>query len=192
MHDKIAALRELWNAFVKDQLEFDRATFCVAAVCLAPGLLMIGSAAPIIVSITLYICLWVLSVWDWRTLRLPNLLTAAFFLAGLLYIYMAAQAHYVQHLIGALVGLLFFPVLNLVYRSLRGRDGVGMGDAKLLAGIGLWLGWTKLPAVLLIASMAGLIYAFSAMLLKDDKNAASKFPFGPFLSLGCWMVWLYF
>ncbi len=51
------------------------------------------------------------------------------------------------------------------YRRLRGRDGLGLGDAKLLAALGAWLGLSSLPIILVLASCTGLVAAGAAMLL---------------------------
>tara|TARA_R110002096_G_scaffold396637_1_gene592532 strand:+ start:932 stop:1465 length:534 start_codon:yes stop_codon:yes gene_type:complete len=176
---------------VKTNLQIEAAFLKVGSVALIPLLALPFSAAPMAISVILFMCLWVLTIYDWVTFRLPNTITAAFFISGLLYIYTYVPSQLVDHLIGAVAGLFFFPLLNALYKALRGRDGVGLGDAKLLAGIGVWLGWAALPLVLLIGSLAGLAYAFYLYLTKNDTIAMTKLPFGPFLSLGCWVSWLY-
>jgi leader peptidase (prepilin peptidase)/N-methyltransferase len=60
------------------------------------------------------------------------------------------------------------------------QDGIGMGDAKLLAALGAWLGWTVLPSLLLIASLAGIVGGLIYLQWKRQ-NARNAFPFGPFL-----------
>ncbi|MCO4760116.1 MAG: prepilin peptidase [Myxococcales bacterium] len=84
------------------------------------------------------------------------------------------------------------------YAALTGREGLGTGDVKLLAGLGAWLGLGALPAVLLSASLMGLLFAASSALLSRGSGgtegmAASRglasmrhvaLPFGPFLVLG--------
>ena len=59
-------------------------------------------------------------------------------------------------LIGAAAGWLALVALAWLYRRLRGREGLGGGDPKLLAGIGAWLGVLQLPFVLLGAGLVGL------------------------------------
>jgi len=98
-------------------------------------------------------------------------------------------------------GGLFWAVAN-AYWWLAGIEGLGLGDAKLLAMIGAVLGWQSLPAVLLIASVSGSVYAIVAMLTPRARARARRvrdrlgmlamvchlrrrhLPFGPFLSLG--------
>jgi len=57
-----------------------------------------------------------------------------------------------------------------------------MGDAKLLAGLGAWLGWNSLPGILLFASVAGLIGGM-IWLKWNKQNRQKAFPFGPFLAI---------
>ncbi|MEX0300374.1 MAG: A24 family peptidase [Kordiimonas sp.] len=174
------------------RLELTRFGMIIAIVMLLPFALFFTSEAPFGPSLVLYFCLFSLSLFDFLTYRLPNLLTLVLSLTGLLYIYTFVVYGAGDHLVGGLVGLLFFPVLNVGYKALRGKDGIGMGDAKLLAGIGLWLGWTALPIVLFMSSVGGLIYAFIAQAVKNDTIPVAKIPFGPFLCFGCWIAWLYF
>jgi leader peptidase (prepilin peptidase)/N-methyltransferase len=55
-----------------------------------------------------------------------------------------------------------------------------MGDAKLLAALGAWLGWGALPGILFLASVTGLIGGM-AWLKLNKQSPGSAFPFGPFL-----------
>jgi len=124
---------------------------------------------------------------DMRTMRLPDPLTLPLIGAGLI------QSWYftgsvVHALIGAAAGYLFFVVIEKVYRALRDQDGLGRGDAKLLAAGGAWCGWVGLPWIVLIASSSGLAFAGALMLLR--RRPAGMMPFGPFLALGIALVWL--
>jgi leader peptidase (prepilin peptidase)/N-methyltransferase len=78
--------------------------------------------------------------------------------------------------------------VRLGYRWLRGREGMGGGDVRLFGAIGLWLGWRSLPIVLLVASLAGLAWAL--VLVVRRMGPVGKLPFGAFLSLAAWLVWL--
>ena len=55
-----------------------------------------------------------------------------------------------------------------------------MGDAKLLAALGAWLGWEALPGILFFASLTGLIGGLVWLRL-NKQHPGSAFPFGPFL-----------
>jgi leader peptidase (prepilin peptidase)/N-methyltransferase len=81
--------------------------------------------------------------------------------------------------------------VNLCYRRLRGRDGLGRGDAKLLAAGGAWLGWSALPWVVLLAALLGLLLALLQRLRGERLTAETAVPFGPALALAIWLIWIY-
>jgi len=169
-----------------------RTVWIWALVGLLIGALYWASSAPLLLSFVLFLNLWVLSLYDINSYRLPNLLTAVLFLTGAGLAYFQPRFEPLDHVIGGAVGLLFFPLLNYGYRALRGRDGIGLGDAKLLAGIGIWLSWQGLPMVLLVASVVGLIAGLIKVAVKGTPAKETPIPFGPFLCLAAWIVWLYF
>ncbi|MEZ6031015.1 MAG: A24 family peptidase [Hyphomonadaceae bacterium] len=96
--------------------------------------------------------------------RLPDLLTLPMIAGGLLYVAFTQQGRLVDHVIGAAAGYFSLVLVASAYRRLRGREGLGRGDAKLMAAAGAWLGWSPLPAVLLFASVTGLAIAVALML----------------------------
>lgn len=147
------------------------------------------------VSAVLYLNLFALALYDIRFFRLPNILTATLFIIGVVSLFTSPPFSITDHIIGAAVGLLLFPTLNFFYRRFRGHDGIGLGDAKLLAGLGLWLGWQALPSLLLVASLSALLYAFVRFLVIPKSNGkvnlAEPLPFGAFLCFGGWLSWLF-
>ncbi len=80
--------------------------------------------------------------------------------------------------------------VGALYRWVRGRDGLGEGDAKLLAAIGAWVGLEGLPTVLLGAALTGLLWALWLRLRGAALTATTALPFGPFLALAGWVVLL--
>ncbi|MGO8915018.1 MAG: prepilin peptidase [Stellaceae bacterium] len=124
---------------------------------------------------------------DWRTYLLPDPLVAALALAGVAASALLMPAALIDHVIGAGAGFLVFWAVAALYRRWRGRDGLGLGDAKLLGALGAWVSWEGLPSIVLIAAVAAL----SAALLRRRLSAGDRLPFGPFLALGGWIVWLY-
>jgi len=74
---------------------------------------------------------------------------------------------------------------------LRGREGLGQGDAKLLAAAGAWLGAYALPQVILVAALAALLAAAALRLSGREIRALSALPFGPFLAVAIWALWLF-
>ena len=96
-----------------------------------------------------------------------------------------------DHAIGAVVGWLLFWGISRLYRWLRGRDGLGEGDAKLMAAAGAWLTWMGLGPVMLVGAVTGLGVALAMRLRGGSLSGATAIPFGPPLAFGIWVVWLY-
>jgi leader peptidase (prepilin peptidase)/N-methyltransferase len=97
----------------------------------------------------------------------------------------------VNRALGAALGYLSLMTIAALYRALRGREGLGGGDAKLLAASGAWLGAAGLPQVILLAALAALAAAGSLRLAGIRLGIHSALPFGPFLALATWVLWLF-
>ncbi|QWE02708.1 A24 family peptidase [Polynucleobacter sp. JS-JIR-II-b4] len=125
-----------------------------------------------------------LAYYDLRTFRLPDVITLPLILLGLLFNSLSNQRFISSQdaIIGAILGYSCLWLLNLLYRTVKKQDGIGMGDAKLLAALGAWLGWFALPGILLMASLTGLIGGI-IWLQWNKQNHRSAFPFGPFLAI---------
>jgi leader peptidase (prepilin peptidase)/N-methyltransferase len=132
-----------------------------------------------------------LSVIDARHLLLPDQLTLPLIPAGLAVAWSVAPDALVEHVLAALGGFLLFAALALAYRRLRGREGIGLGDAKLLAAAGAWVSWQGLPGVILLAAAGGLAGALARGLVTGRLEAQQALPFGPYLAGGLWLIWLY-
>ena len=85
-----------------------------------------------------------------------------------------------QSLIGGIIGYLTIWLIIFLYKAIKKIDGMGLGDAKLMAGIGLLFGWQSIPLVLFISSILGLVFVIPS-LIKKQKNMRSEIPFGPFI-----------
>ena len=81
--------------------------------------------------------------------------------------------------------------MSWLYRRWRGRDGLGLGDAKLLAASGAWLGLEGIAPTLLAASLSGLAAALIGHVAGRPIAAETRVPFGPFLAGATWLIWLY-
>jgi leader peptidase (prepilin peptidase) / N-methyltransferase len=128
---------------------------------------------------------------DVRRFRLPDYLTLPLVPTGLIVAYGIAPAHFLDHLFGCIAGFAIFVLIGEAYRRLRRRDGLGFGDAKLMAALGAWLGWPGLPSVVLIAALSGLSLVMIEAALGRGVVLDRPLPFGAYLSLGAWLVWLY-
>ena len=129
---------------------------------------------------------------DWRHLILPNGLTLPLVPAGLgVAWWWLEPGRWWEHAAGAAAGFVFVAGVGAIYRRLRGRHGIGMGDAKLLAAAGAWVSWQGLPSVVLWAAAAGLLGALVQARLGGGLEPDRELPFGPYLAGGLWLVWLY-
>ncbi len=128
-----------------------------------------------------------LALIDRRHFLLPDALTLPLIAAGLTLAYLTGgQAALTGAALGAVLGYGLLAGAAFVYRRLRGRDGLGLGDAKLLAAAGAWVGWSGLGTVLLVASVAALVVAALGM-RRGAVTAATPIAFGPYLAAATWI-----
>jgi leader peptidase (prepilin peptidase)/N-methyltransferase len=140
--------------------------------------------------------LWAACVLGWTLLalgwidavcqRLPDFLTLPLVLAGLAEAFLLEPQALMGRALGAACGYAGFRLLGLLYKRWRGVVGLGHGDAKLLAASGAWVGGWLLPDVLLVGAVTALLFALRHG--RIDREA--RIPFGPFLALGTWLMWL--
>jgi leader peptidase (prepilin peptidase)/N-methyltransferase len=128
---------------------------------------------------------------DWRCMRLPDVLTLPLLSLGLLVTLLTQPADMTGHAAGAAAGYLALRGVAWCYRILRGREGIGAGDAKLLAAAGAWLGLASLPFVVLLAALLGIAAAAVLALTGRNVRADTALPFGPCLALAFWLLWLH-
>lgn len=134
----------------------------------------------------LFAALLVLTWIDLKTFRLPDLITLPLIPLGILQAWLLT-GDWKSSVLGAVIGYSAFVLIEIGFKQLRGKDGLGRGDAKLLAAGGAWVGWTGLPFIVLIASGSGL----AALLLPSFRKQADqgRIPFGPFLAFAIALVW---
>jgi leader peptidase (prepilin peptidase) / N-methyltransferase len=122
---------------------------------------------------------------------LPDALTLPLIPAGLTVAYLQEPAELVTHAIGAIAGYAMFMLVRNVYFRMRAREGLGLGDAKLLAAGGAWVAWESLPSLILIATLAGLGAALIGRLLGRPLSLSDRVPFGAFLCFALWLAWIW-
>ncbi len=133
---------------------------------------------------------WTLLALAWidaRCQRLPDALTLPLLLAGLGEAAWLEPQGLTDRAFGAALGAAGLYALAWAYRRLRGREGLGGGDAKLLAAGGAWVGAGVLADVLLVAALGGLAWACR----RGWPDPSARLAFGPFLAGGIWLAWLY-
>jgi leader peptidase (prepilin peptidase) / N-methyltransferase len=127
---------------------------------------------------------------DLHTQLLPDQLTLPLLWIGL---FLAMWALYVPlepALIGAMIGYGSLWSVNALFKLVRGIDGMGNGDFKLLAALGAWMGWTKLPMIILLSASVGAAVGISLMLLRKQERE-QPMPFGPFLAAAGWSAFVF-
>ena len=121
---------------------------------------------------------------------LPDRLTLPLILAGLAVAGLGIGPSFEQRLIGGAVGFVALWAIGLGYRMLRGREGLGGGDPKLLAGLGAWLGWQQLPLILVGAGLLGIASLLLARSRGRAISATDRLPLGALMAVAAWPLWL--
>ena len=129
---------------------------------------------------------------DLRRYLLPDPLTLALAVSGLLFAFLLNRDGITDHAVGLIAGFASFALIARLYRGIRGREGLGGGDAKLMAGAGAWVGWQGLPSTVLIGTIAALsVTLLAAKVRGHDLSAETPVPLGVFLAFGLWVTWLF-
>jgi leader peptidase (prepilin peptidase) / N-methyltransferase len=119
---------------------------------------------------------------------LPNVITLPGIVVGLIFS-LVAPPGWQSALIGVLLGGGVLYGIAEVYYRVRGEEGLGMGDVKMLAMIGAFLGWKAVLVTLVLSSFAGAIVGIGLMALQRG-NMKLALPFGTFLALGAFAAML--
>jgi leader peptidase (prepilin peptidase) / N-methyltransferase len=163
----------------------------LAALAVAASVVAVLSGWLLWVSLALGWTLLAMAAIDLGHYWLPDRLTLPLIPAGLLVAWLVDPAKLVDHGIGALAGFLAFAGIAWAYRRLRRRAGLGLGDAKLLAAAGAWLGWQALPGLVVVAAALALAVALIRAAFGARLAATTRIAFGPYLALALWLSWLY-
>jgi leader peptidase (prepilin peptidase)/N-methyltransferase len=153
----------------------------VSLFCCAPDALFWTALTAILGAVLLRLS-WI----DRREFRLPDRYTLPLIVAGLLLAAAGIGAGILSAAAAALLGFGLFWIIGHWHFEKRGAEGLGLGDAKLFAAAGAWVGLAGLPYVLLIASAGGLMMAA----LRGRSSRPAGIAFGPWLALGFWVVWI--
>ena len=131
-----------------------------------------------------------LVVADLRHLILPDILTAGLLASGLLAALILPSIEPAAALFGAAIGGGSFLLLRFLYFRFRGIEGLGLGDVKLMAGLGAWFGAAWLPLLVLLAAVAGLTIVFLRAWSDATRiSATSTVPFGAYLGAAALLIW---
>lgn len=131
---------------------------------------------------------------DSRRFVIPDKLVLAGLALGLVEAAIADPLQIAASLAGAglravVLALLFF-VFRTAYRRIRGREGLGLGDVKLAAVAGVWLGWTAAGLAVDIGALSALASVLIAALRGREISGTMRIPFGLFFAPAIWLAWL--
>ncbi|CAB3704426.1 leader peptidase (prepilin peptidase)/N-methyltransferase [Burkholderia sp. OAS925] len=173
-----------------------RCSACKARVSLRYPLLELASAALAALALALFgptlaalaafgLCaaLLAMSAIDMDTHLLPDSMTLPLLWAGIIVNFNGMFATLHDAVLGAIFGYLVLWAVHWLFRLVRGIDGMGYGDFKLLAALGAWLGWAALPQIVLVAAVAGAVVGLAAT-WRGRMRFEEPLPFGPFLAAG--------
>jgi len=123
-----------------------------------------------------------LTMIDADTQLLPDDLTLPLVWAGLVVNLWGLFTPLASAVIGAVAGYLALWTIYWLFRLIRGKEGMGYGDFKLLAALGAWLGWKMLPLIVLLSSVVGALIGLALIAFKG-RDHDLPIPFGPFLAI---------
>ncbi len=95
-----------------------------------------------------------------------------------------------ESIVGAVAGYLSLWTVYQLFKLMTGKEGMGYGDFKLLAALGAWLGWQKLPLIILMSAVVGALVGLSMMAFRNHDRSV-PIPFGPYLAAAGWITMLW-
>lgn len=134
--------------------------------------------------------LFTLAALDAQHHWLPDRLTLALAAIGLAASSFVDDPDFWNRLIGGIAGFSALFLIGWTYLKIRGREGLGGGDPKLLGAIGCWLGWSALPLVILGAALVGLAVAVMMRIRGQAIAADSALPLGSFMAITAFPLWI--
>ncbi len=138
----------------------------------ATGLMWCGFSAAIVA----------LALIDWDTTLLPDDITLPLLWAGLIGAALRwTGVPLTQAIWGAVAGYMSLWLVYQGFKLLTGKEGMGFGDFKLFAALGVWFGWQALVPIILMASVIGAIVGIT-MKFTSGLREGAQVPFGPFLA----------
>jgi len=160
----------------------------IAAVSFLSIYFIFGTSITTLLLLILSVFFIIIFFIDLKHYIIPNELTFPLMVIGFLKSFdpnlnKAIFPNYINSLIGGLIGYLIIWFIIFVYKKIRNKEGMGLGDAKLLAVVGFWFGWLSIPFTIFISSLVALIFVTPSVLNKS-RNMTSQIPFGPYIIIG--------
>jgi len=142
--------------------------------------------------VTLTLALGVLSYIDLRTGYLPDVIVAPLGLVGLGVAIVGSPIGigWQMALLGAAINAGIFYGLRWIVSRMKGREAMGLGDVKLVAAGGFWLGPIALPYIMAVGGISTLLGALVVGAITRKPVWQGEMPLGPGLALGIWGVFV--
>jgi leader peptidase (prepilin peptidase) / N-methyltransferase len=140
-----------------------------------------------VLSVLLLLVVWI----DVRRMIIPDWLNASLALSGACVGVWFFNTAVLSVLAQTLLIYSLFWLGERLYFSLRKVAGLGGGDVKLLAAASCWVGLLGLPWVVLIAAVSGLTFVLISHLIGRGIEAGQRLAFGPHVSLGLFVTWMF-
>ena len=121
---------------------------------------------------------------DFKHYIIPNVLTFSMMFLGFVKSFVPDLhpmfPNYLNSLIGGIFGYGIIWSIIFFYKQVRKKEGMGLGDAKLLSAIGFWFGWFSIPFVIFLSSIIALL-SVAPSLINKSRKFSSQIPFGPYI-----------
>jgi len=131
-----------------------------------------------------------LTLIDLKTQLLPDSITLPLLWLGIFLSFFDVFTDTTSSVIGAMAGYMILWSVYQLFKLLTGREGMGFGDFKLLAALGAWMGYSYLPQIILVSSVAGSVFGIG-MLIIGKTRQQQPIPFGPYLAVAGWIALLW-
>ena len=156
--------------------------YWAVAVTQAPG----GAAGVTMLFLT---ALLVLSLIDLEHYILPNVITLPGVVLGVAATFLPGwPLSPLESILSALGGYVALAIFGMSYQKLRGVEGLGQGDWKMVAMLGAFLGWRGAVLTVLFASVVGTLVGLAAALWQRTSLRQQRVPLGTFLGLAAMVV----
>lgn len=140
-------------------------------------------------SLFLSACMVWICVADATAFRIPNPAVVLIAAGGVVLHLVYSLDTLPRRLIESLIVLVFMYIVSEIAARLSKKPAFGFGDIKLLAASTLWIGLAGVYPAMLLALVAGLVFTVVTA-LAGKRKLNQPLPFGVFIALGVWVVWL--